>query len=531
MVARMGWRWGHSPMLVMHVLEFAMSDSPSHLTTSPLAVRTADPLSAAQVAAVAAAEAIAATAAAEVAAEAAVTAQAAVDVAFEAARKAAAKATDVAARAVMAAAAAAVEAPGHLTPAEQRTHVEGPATAAAKVALCVREVAAAASMAALEAAVVVAAQSASDIAAAAAAVTFAISHPGPVGEAPVDVRAGAVTPADHVSLAVRAQTPVLGRGQRLLADELRQGIASDQLRLHYQPIMELATGRVTGVEALVRWQHPVRGLLLPQAFIGLAEHTELIRPLGAWVLNEACRMAVAMQERPYAPMTVAVNLSGRQLSDRGLLGIVQDALQAAGCSADRLVFEVTETALVTDMAAAVDSLREMQALGAGVAIDDFGTGYAPLTYLKRLAADDLKIDRSFVQGLGSDSCDTAIVASLISLAHNLNVRCIAEGVETVEQLARLQELGCDFAQGFLFSRPLDPASLDGWLDRNLPAAAPDLPPAPPGMTQQSRIREMHQDGVSVHTIAAALNAEGSRTGRGRRWTATSVTRALRATPA
>lgn len=518
-------------MLVMHVLEFAMSDSPSHLHASSRAVRAADPLSAAQAAAVAAAEAIAATAAAEVAAEAAVTAQAAVDVAFEAARKAAAKATDVAAQAVRAAAAAAVEAPDDLTPTQQAQHIEGPATAAAKVALCVEAVAAAASTAALEAAAVVAEQSASDIAATAAAVSFAISHPGFAGEAPVDVRAGALTPADQVSLAVRAQTPVLGRGQRLLADELRQGIASDQLRLHYQPIVELASGRVAGVEALVRWQHPVRGLLLPQAFIGLAEHTELIRPLGAWVLHEACRMAVAMQDRPDGPMTVAVNLSGRQLSDRGLLGTVQAALQTAGCSADRLVFEVTETALVTDMAAAVDSLREMQALGAGVAIDDFGTGYAPLTYLKQLAADNLKIDRSFVQGLGSDPYDTAIVASLISLAHNLNVRCIAEGVETVEQLALLQELGCDFAQGFLFSRPLDPASLDGWLDRHLPAAAPDRAPAPPGIPQQSRILVMHQNGASVHTIAASLNAEGSRTGRGRRWTATSVAHALRAAPA
>jgi EAL domain-containing protein (putative c-di-GMP-specific phosphodiesterase class I) len=527
-------------MLGMHVLEFAMSDSPSHLHAPPLVVPAADPLSAAQAAAVAAAEAVAATAAAEVAAEAAVTAQAAVDIALEAARKAASKATAVAAKAVLAAAAAAVEVPGHLTPAERLTHVEGPATAAAQVALRVREVAAAASTAALEAAAVVADQSASDIAATAAAVSFAISHQPSaishrslVGEAPVDIRAAALAPADQVSLAARVQAPVLGPGQRLLADELRRGIASDQLRLHYQPIMELATGRVAGVEALVRWQHPVRGLLLPQAFIGLAEQTELIRPLGAWVLHEACRMAVAMQDRPDTPMTVAVNLSGRQLSDRGLLGTVQAALQAAGCSAGRLVFEVTETALVTDMAAAVDSLREMQVLGAGVAIDDFGTGYAPLTYLKQLAADDLKIDRSFVQGLGSDSYDTAIVASLISLAHNLNVRCVAEGVETVEQLSLLQQLGCDFAQGYLFSRPLDPASLGVWLDQHLPAGGAELPPAPapPGVPQQSRILVMHQSGASVHTIAASLNAEGSRTGRGRRWTATTVAHALCAAPA
>jgi EAL domain-containing protein (putative c-di-GMP-specific phosphodiesterase class I) len=270
----------------------------------------------------------------------------------------------------------------------------------------------------------------------------------------------------------------------------------------------------------------VRGLLAPQAFIDLAEQTELILPLGAWVLHEACRMAVSLQDRPGVLMTVAVNLSGRQLSDRGLVGTVRAALQAAGCSADRLVFEVTETALVTDMAAAVDSLRELQALGAGVAIDDFGTGYAPLTYLKQLAADDLKIDRSFVRGLGTDSYDTAIVASLISLAHNLNVRCVAEGVETVEQLTLLQQLGCDFAQGFLFSRPVDAMSLGIWLDLHLTTGLPGSPPTPPGTSQVPRILAMHQNGDSAHTIAAALNAEGSHTVRGRRWSAKSVTQTL-----
>lgn len=505
-----------------------MSASLSHLHVSPIALGIALPLPATQSAAVAAAEAIAATAAAEVAAEAAVTAQAAVDVAFEAAQKAAAKAADVAARAVLAAAAAAVDAPGHLTPAEQLTHVEGSATAAAKVARCVRAVAAAASTAALKAAAVVAEQSASDVAATATAVTFASGHPRVLGEEPVDFRAGVLTPADKINLAVRGQAPVLGRGQRLLADELRRGIANDELRLHYQPIMLLGSGRPVGVEALVRWQHPVRGLLAPQDFIELAEQTELIRPLGAWVLNEACRMAVSLQDRPGVPMTVAVNLSGRQLSDRGLVATVRAALHAAGCSANRLVFEVTETALVTDMAAAVDSLRELQTLGAGVALDDFGAGYAPLTYLKHLAADDLKIDRSFVRGLGTDSYDTAIVASLITLAHNLNVRCVAEGVETVEQLTLLQQLGCDFAQGFLFSRPVDAMSLGGWLDRHLTAGLPSLPPATPITPPQGpQILAMHQNGASVHTIAASLNAEGSHTDRGRRWSAKSVTQTLR----
>jgi diguanylate cyclase len=501
-----------------------LSASLSHAHDSPIAPGAVNPLSAAQAAAVAAAEAIAATAAAEVAAEAALTAQSAVDVAFEAAQAAATKATEVAARAALAAAAAAVDAPDHLTPAQQLTHVDGPASAAAKVALSVRAVAAATSTAALEAAAVVAEQLTSDLAVTAEAVTLATGRPSLADEASIDSLVSASS-SGQAGLADHAPTPALGRGQRLLAEDLRRGIAAHELRLHYQPIIALASGQAVGVEALVRWQHPVRALLVPQAFIDLAEQTELILPLGAWVLHEACRMAVFLQDRPGVLMTVAVNLSGRQLSDRGLVGTVRAALQAAGCSADRLVFEVTETALVTDMAAAVDSLRELQALGAGVAIDDFGTGYAPLTYLKQLAADDLKIDRSFVRGLRSNSYDTAIVASLISLAHNLNVRCVAEGVETVEQLTLLQQLGCDFAQGFLFSGPVDAMSLGGWLDRHLTAGAPDLPPAPPA-SQEPRILAMHQKGASVYTIAASLNAEGGHTVRGRRWTAKSVTQTL-----
>lgn len=254
--------------------------------------------------------------------------------------------------------------------------------------------------------------------------------------------------------------------------ELRHGIGADQLRLHYQPIMSLVTGEAVGVEALVRWQHPERGLLAPADFVDVAEHSGLVLSLGRWVLYEACRMAASLPVRNGAPLTVAVNLSGRQLSDRGLVATVRAALAAHGCGADRLVFEVTETALVTDMAAAVDSLRELQRLGAGVALDDFGTGHAPLLYLKQLGADDLKIDRSFVSGLGKDVYDTAIVTSLISLAHNLGIRCVAEGVETLEQLELLQQLGCDFAQGYLFCRPTDAAALQVWLDSGVPAELP-----------------------------------------------------------
>lgn len=197
-------------------------------------------------------------------------------------------------------------------------------------------------------------------------------------------------------------TPGVIPDPAIVAEELRHGISAHELRLHYQTIMSLVSCEPVGVEALVRWQHPVRGLLAPAHFMDIAEDTGLVFPLGAWVLHEACRMAVALQDRTGPALTVAVNLSGRQLSDPGLLETVRAALEAQGCDANRLVFEITETALVTDMAVAVASLRELRRLGAGVALDDFGTGYASLLYLKQLAADDLKIDRSFVSGLGQD---------------------------------------------------------------------------------------------------------------------------------
>ena len=408
-----------------------------------------DDWSAAQAAAVAAAEAIAAIAAAEVAAEAAATARAAVDVASAAAAKAAVKASEVAAQAVLAATAAATEAPNPVSvgddpnvdrevtvaAAANSLRLAGgcdAAEAAAQVAGCVAAVAAAAATAAVEAATLIGEQLAKDVAAAAAAVA-----------------------APH---------PVRGAAS-CLADELRLAIGGNQLRLHFQPIMDLVTGQPVGVEALVRWQHPQRGLLCPSEFIEVAERTGLILPLGEWVLHEAARMAVRLQARGGKPLTVAVNMSAGQLSDHGLVATVRAALNAHGCRADRLVLEITETARVTDLATAIDSLHELRELGAAVALDDFGTGFCSVLYLKQLPIDDLKIDRAFISDLGDNAYGTALVASLISLAHSLNLRCVAEGVETVEQLQSLTELGCNFAQGYLFSRPVDEAALGVWLDQ------------------------------------------------------------------
>jgi EAL domain-containing protein (putative c-di-GMP-specific phosphodiesterase class I) len=242
---------------------------------------------------------------------------------------------------------------------------------------------------------------------------------------------------------------------RLVAD-LRAGIARDELRVHYQPRVELATGRVVGVEALVRWQHPERGLLPPAAFVETAENSGLIRELGLWVLRAACRQGVAWHEAaPDAPpLEIAVNLSARQLADPRLPALVESVLEETGLDPSTLVLEMTETALMADADAALGALRALRSLGLRLAIDDFGTGYSSLVYLKRFPVNELKIDRSFVEGLGSDPEDTAIVTSVIELAHAVGIQAVAEGVETEEQWRALLTLGCDLAQGYLFARPL-----------------------------------------------------------------------------
>jgi EAL domain-containing protein (putative c-di-GMP-specific phosphodiesterase class I) len=465
-------------------------------------------LSVAQAATVAEAEAIAANAAADVAAEAAATARAAVNVACAAAERAAEKASDVAAQAVSAAAAAGSVA-----------GVDAPmrsAAAAAKVALSVASVAAAAAIAAIEAALVINEQLARDVADTATAVTLA-SAGGPAAVPAPTVVAGYVLESD---------TPADDQ----FTDELRDGILRGQLRLDYQPIMALATRQPVGVEALVRWQHPTRGRLAPLDFIGIAERSGLIGSLGEWVLNEACRVAAASPTRGDLPLTIGVNLSGRQLSDGRIVDTVRAALDATGCSAERLMFEITETAFVTDMSAAVRSLRGLKDLGASLAIDDFGTGYSTLQYLRQLPADILKIDRSFVSGMVDSAEDAALVASVISLAHNVNVSCVAEGVESPAQLNLLEQLGCDFAQGYLFSPPVDEAALGCWLDAyRQPGRKRGRSPAPTS-PESARIQAMHENGSSPHTIAAALNIDGSRTIRARRWSAESVSQLITKPP-
>ncbi|HWH29895.1 MAG TPA: EAL domain-containing protein [Mycobacteriales bacterium] len=309
------------------------------------------------------------------------------------------------------------------------------------------------------------------------------------------------------------------------AEELRRGVAEQQLRLHYQPIVELVGARPVATEALVRWQHPHRGLIGPGQFIGLAERAGLVVDLGAWVLREACRTAAAWLADTEPPLRVTVNLSAHQLRGDGLVTSLRQAMAETGCPAESLVLEVTETAVMADLAAAVRTLAELKELGVGLAIDDFGTGYSSLLYLKKFPVDSIKIDRTFVAGLGRDPDDTAIVAATVALAHSVDVRCVAEGVETVEHLDLLRGMGCDFAQGYLFSQPLDLASLREWFEVHLPAERPTVGAVAIG-TLPAAVRDLLREGASLHTIAAALNGQGSRTARGTRWSARTVARLI-----
>ena len=239
--------------------------------------------------------------------------------------------------------------------------------------------------------------------------------------------------------------------------DLRSAISHHEFRLHYQPILRLDTGRITEVEALIRWQHAKRGLLQPDSFIGLTEETGLIVPIGQWVLKEACRQARVWQlEFPSTPpLVMSVNLSAKQFQHPTLVQEISEALEESGLDAGSLKLEITESVVMQDAPATLAKLKELKDLGIRLAIDDFGTGYSSLGYLKRFPVDTLKIDRSFVKGLSKEGNDNAIVRAVVTVAKTLNMDVTAEGVETDQQRIELMALGCDRAQGFLFAKPAD----------------------------------------------------------------------------
>ncbi len=254
-----------------------------------------------------------------------------------------------------------------------------------------------------------------------------------------------------------------------LASDLHHAIDHDELRLHYQPIMDFATNEIVGVEALVRWERPGVGLLAPGEFIDTAERTGQIVPLGNWVIRTACNNATRLGKHSGGPRTMSINVSAGQLRDLNLITTLREAMVEGNCAPSTIVIEVTESVLLHDLKTVAASLEAIKALAVGLDLDDFGTGYSSLQYVRNLPIDRLKVDQSFVAGLGVNGADTAIVASTIALAHALGLRSIAEGVETAEQLALLREMGCDFAQGYLLSRPADMESFTTWLDAYVPA--------------------------------------------------------------
>jgi len=243
--------------------------------------------------------------------------------------------------------------------------------------------------------------------------------------------------------------------------ELRAGLGRDELRVHYQPIIDIESGLTRGVESLVRWQHPERGLLMPAEFLPAAEESGLLVDLGAWVLGAAARQGAAWQSAAAPagrPPSISVNLSVRQLLHRSLVCDVRALLEESGLPPDQLTLEVTETALIADLGVASRVLDQLRELGVRLALDDFGTGYSSLAYLRHLPVDELKLDRSFLVGL-EDPQSQAVVSAVIDVAHALDMTVVGEGVEHPSQLDLLGRLGCDLAQGYLCGRPASAADL------------------------------------------------------------------------
>jgi EAL domain-containing protein (putative c-di-GMP-specific phosphodiesterase class I) len=246
-----------------------------------------------------------------------------------------------------------------------------------------------------------------------------------------------------------------------LENSLRRALERSEFEVYYQPVLDINTKKIVGMEALLRWHHPELGVVQPAEFIPLAEDTGMILPIGEWVLRTACTQSKLWQEAGFAPLSVAVNLSARQFEQQNLVEVVARILQETGLNPRDLELELMESSIMQNAEVAVRTLGELKAMGVKIAIDDFGTGYSSLGYLKRLPIDTLKIDRSFVRDVTTDPDDAALVMAIITLAHNLRLKVIAEGVETEDQRRFLHLLRCDEWQGYLFSKPVPVEAFEG----------------------------------------------------------------------
>jgi diguanylate cyclase (GGDEF)-like protein len=300
-------------------------------------------------------------------------------------------------------------------------------------------------------------------------------------------------------------TDIVGRLQ--LRADLERALQLEEFVVHYQPIVDLGTGSVVGVEALVRWQHPEHGLVPPAEFIPLAEETGLIVPIGGWVLRRACEQTQRWRTRyPHRPLKVSVNLSARQLEAPDLVGEVSRALQTSGLPASALTLEITESLLMVDLPRATEILSELRGLGVRLAIDDFGTGYSSLSYLEQLPIDILKIDQSFVSRLGAAGEESVMVRTITQLAHALNMGIVAEGIELPEHVRELQELDCPLRQGYFFARPASGSDIDALLasDKAI-SVVPDrvvTSPAKPSIPRQTTAPLQETDPSSGRTVGS-----------------------------
>jgi EAL domain-containing protein (putative c-di-GMP-specific phosphodiesterase class I) len=247
-----------------------------------------------------------------------------------------------------------------------------------------------------------------------------------------------------------------------LKADLQRAVDNSEFVLHYQPVIELQSGAIEGFEALLRWQHPQRGMVPPLDFIPLAEETGLIVPIGKWVLSEAAMRARELQARfpSTPPLHMAVNLSARQLQRPELVHDVAEILMETGLDPRNLVLEITESVMMEDMELSIQRLAELKELGVRLAVDDFGTGYSSLNYIRRFPVDILKVDKSFVDGVNEGGEESALTAAIIELAAILKLRPVAEGIERADQLERLLDLKCDLGQGFYFAKPLPLDAVD-----------------------------------------------------------------------